>query len=263
MTLARDELTAAQRAIALAPQTEKYRVLEREAIRSGASFGMGKSRISKAVDVLCRAGQANGLDTSNVERIVGRGLQGIATLVRPAAERGTHALVGVGTAAALQRRDFAPLKFVVQEVLPEGLTLLAGAPEIGKSWLALDIAIAVAAGRFCLGGQGVDQGEVLYLALEDGEAAAAPPPEVDACGGLAGVVSLCNRVAAGRGWRREDRSVVRRMLEAAFGGDRRARKVPPPLIGQKCLWARLRRLVTSSKLRDPTFDRDSRGAPYP
>jgi len=169
MTVTRDELAAAQRAIALAPQPEKYRVLEREAMSIGTLVQSGKVEMAEAVDALCHAGLNNGLSRANVEHIVGRGLQGIVTLTRSAAERGADVITGVGTAAALQRRDFAPLKFVVQEVLPEGLTLLAGAPKIGKSWLALDMAIAVAAGHFCLGDRCVDQGEVLYLALEDGE----------------------------------------------------------------------------------------------
>ena len=32
-------------------------------------------------------------------------------------------------------------KFIVEELLPEGLHILAGAPKIGKSWLALWICL--------------------------------------------------------------------------------------------------------------------------
>jgi RecA-family ATPase len=53
--------------------------------------------------------------------------------------------------------------------LPEGLTLPAGKPKLGKSWLALSVAFAVAAGGVALGTYPVAQGEVLYLALEDNE----------------------------------------------------------------------------------------------
>ena len=49
----------------------------------------------------------------------------------------------------------------------EGLTLLAARPKIGKTWLALDIAIAVATGGYCLGDIKCEQGDVLFLALED------------------------------------------------------------------------------------------------
>jgi hypothetical protein len=73
----------------------------------------------------------------------------------------------VFTAADLQRRTFPPIAFVIPEIIPEGLTILAGRPKVGKSWLALDIGIAIAAGRYCLGERKPTQGAVLYGALED------------------------------------------------------------------------------------------------
>jgi len=72
------------------------------------------------------------------------------------------------TAAALQHMTFPPLKFIVPELIPEGATLLVSRPKLGKSWLVLDIAIAVSSGRFTLGSMEPIQGDVLYLALEDG-----------------------------------------------------------------------------------------------
>jgi hypothetical protein len=44
---------------------------------------------------------------------------------------------------------------------------MAGAPKLGKSWLCLGLAIAVASGGRALGTIPVERGEVLYLALED------------------------------------------------------------------------------------------------
>ena len=58
-------------------------------------------------------------------------------------------------------------RWAIPEVLPEGLTLLAGKPKLGKSWLALSAALSIAAGGVALGTQSVTQGDVLYLALED------------------------------------------------------------------------------------------------
>jgi hypothetical protein len=72
------------------------------------------------------------------------------------------------TAAALQTMTFAPLKFVLPGIVPEGATLLVSRPKLGKSWLVLDVAIATAAGRFTLGELRPSPGAVLYLALEDG-----------------------------------------------------------------------------------------------
>ena len=75
---------------------------------------------------------------------------------------------GIFSAADLQHREFPPIKWIVPDVLPEGLTLLAGKPKLGKSWLALDMALAVAGGGSVLGRE-CDPGAVLYLALEDNQ----------------------------------------------------------------------------------------------
>lgn len=71
------------------------------------------------------------------------------------------------TAAELWDMVFPPIKFAVPGVIAEGLTLLAGAPKRGKSWLALDLCCAVASGGFTLGDQHCIEGDVLYAALED------------------------------------------------------------------------------------------------
>jgi AAA domain len=55
----------------------------------------------------------------------------------------------------------------VPGLIAEGLNLLAGAPKLGKSWLALNVAAAVAYGGTALDRLAVERGEVLYLALED------------------------------------------------------------------------------------------------
>jgi RecA-family ATPase len=73
------------------------------------------------------------------------------------------------TADALQAMAFPPLTYLLPGLVPEGLCLLVSRPKLGKSWLALDIAIATAAGRFVLGDLKPATGEVLYLALEDGK----------------------------------------------------------------------------------------------
>lgn len=62
--------------------------------------------------------------------------------------------------------DWPELVWVAPELLPSGLTILAGRPKVGKSWLALQIALAVASGGMVFG-QRVESGPVLYLALED------------------------------------------------------------------------------------------------
>jgi len=75
----------------------------------------------------------------------------------------------LGTASELLLKEFRPLKWAVPDLVPEGLTLLAGKPKTGKSWLALDFAIAAANGSYAIGALKCDPGPVLYLALEDTE----------------------------------------------------------------------------------------------
>jgi len=72
------------------------------------------------------------------------------------------------TASALMRKQLAPMRMVVPGLLYEGANIVAGSPKVGKSWLMLDIALAVAGGWPALATQRVEQGDVLYLALEDG-----------------------------------------------------------------------------------------------
>lgn len=74
--------------------------------------------------------------------------------------------LGIFSAFDLGRTEFPAIKFIVPGYLPEGATILAGRPKLGKSWLALDLALAVAKGSKCLGVE-CEQGDVLYLALED------------------------------------------------------------------------------------------------
>lgn len=68
-------------------------------------------------------------------------------------------------ASELYGKQLERTRMIVQRMIPCGLTVLAGAPKRGKSWLALALAVAVASGGDFLG-QRVNQGSVLYLDLE-------------------------------------------------------------------------------------------------
>lgn len=71
------------------------------------------------------------------------------------------------SARDLLAMQFQPVNYVVPGYIADGLSLLAGAPKIGKSWLVMEIATAIASGGTCLGGIQCVRGDVLYLALED------------------------------------------------------------------------------------------------
>ncbi len=71
------------------------------------------------------------------------------------------------TAAELWDMPFPPVQWIVPDYITPGLTLLVGAPKLGKSWLALDLCNAVAEGGYTLGDRHCAKGAVLYAALED------------------------------------------------------------------------------------------------
>ena len=70
------------------------------------------------------------------------------------------------TAEQLQSAPYSPVPFLVEGLLPEGLHILAGAPKIGKSWLALWLCLCISQGQ-ALWNFATTQGEALYLSLED------------------------------------------------------------------------------------------------
>lgn len=70
------------------------------------------------------------------------------------------------TVAQLLTTTFKPRPHVIEGLLPQGLTLLAGKPKMGKSWLDVDMALSVGTGETCLGHE-VKQGSVLLASLED------------------------------------------------------------------------------------------------
>ncbi|MDB2528892.1 AAA family ATPase [Alphaproteobacteria bacterium] len=73
------------------------------------------------------------------------------------------------TAAELMKLEFPPPQWLVEGLLPEGLTVLSGAPKIGKSWLSLQIALSITTASPLFGRAPASEKSVLLLALEDNE----------------------------------------------------------------------------------------------
>jgi len=71
------------------------------------------------------------------------------------------------SARELMKMQFPPKREIIKGIIPAGCIILVGAPKVGKSWFVLQAATAVASGSDFLGAP-TEQGDVLYLALEDG-----------------------------------------------------------------------------------------------
>jgi hypothetical protein len=99
--------------------------------------------------------------------IRGGGTYGNVTSGRTHSDSGRNGKLETLSAADLMALDLLPATPVVQGILYVGVTVFAGKPKIGKSWMMLNLALAVTTGSTFLGNMTVQQGEVLYLALED------------------------------------------------------------------------------------------------
>jgi len=72
------------------------------------------------------------------------------------------------TAADLALEDDMPVNFVVEDLVTEsGLTILAGPTNVGKSYLALNMAYSIILGAPTLGNKATQQSRVSYVASDD------------------------------------------------------------------------------------------------
>lgn len=72
------------------------------------------------------------------------------------------------SARAILAEKFRAVRWVIPDILPEGAYLLAAKPKVGKSWLALQLCVAVV-GEQAIFGKLASGGAALYLALEDND----------------------------------------------------------------------------------------------
>ncbi|MEQ8480097.1 MAG: AAA family ATPase [Hoeflea sp.] len=63
---------------------------------------------------------------------------------------------------------FPAVRWIVPDYLPEGFSVLAGRQKLGKTWMAIDFALAVASGGCALGSIECEAGNVLYIDMENG-----------------------------------------------------------------------------------------------
>lgn len=72
----------------------------------------------------------------------------------------------VRSAQDLLDSPLASVTWLVEELIPTGLVVLAGTPKVGKSWLSLDLSVSVSTGQPFLD-HATERSGVLYLCLED------------------------------------------------------------------------------------------------
>lgn len=70
------------------------------------------------------------------------------------------------SAQDLQKVELPPVRYLIEDLLPQGTSILTAASKIGKSWLVLDMGLQIAAGGYFFNKRTESTG-VLYLALED------------------------------------------------------------------------------------------------
>jgi hypothetical protein len=73
------------------------------------------------------------------------------------------------TAAELRDKEFPPVNWAVEGIIPEGLCVFAGDPKVGKSLVAVDICSAIASGVKGFGSRPCVAGGAVYISLEDPE----------------------------------------------------------------------------------------------
>lgn len=156
---------------------ERNHVLNKAAHALGGYVGAGRLARDEVRAALVAAVVAAGwqdLDkcVRTIEGGIGSGVKEPRVLVVPPLEAAAaiERAAGIYSAADLMRKTFQPVQWAIRDLLPEGVTILSGAPKVGKSWLVYGWCVAVATGTPIWPGRQPEQrGEALYLALEDNE----------------------------------------------------------------------------------------------
>ena len=67
----------------------------------------------------------------------------------------------------IAKKVYPPKNWFVNSLIPQGLTTIAGQSKVGKSWMLMQIALAISSGGIVFGNLRCQRADVLYLARED------------------------------------------------------------------------------------------------
>ena len=154
--------------------------VNRAALMLGHYVGAGRIDRTRVEAALFDAALAVGLGHSEAHATIASGLEaGIAepryapraraSRAKPARDPATFVAPQVRVLSDIQTANIAETRHVVRDLIIPGVTLLYADPKVGKSFLALGLAGAVALGDPALGSLSTAPGDVLYLALEDND----------------------------------------------------------------------------------------------
>lgn len=161
-----------------APAGTRNDSLNRAAFKLAQFVPTGLLDETTILDTLAAAAGEAGLHAAEIRATlqsgIRAGLQRPRTLPAAMINRATGEITDVTTnwwqqgitLAELQTKYFEPLRWIVERICPEGVTLVAAKPKSKKSWIALGLALAIAMNRLALGKLTVTPGRVLFLDLE-------------------------------------------------------------------------------------------------
>lgn len=78
-----------------------------------------------------------------------------------------YKMINLISAKGIQETKYKPINWLIPDLLPEGMAILAGRPKIGKSFLALNLALGIARGGKALSYFDCNRHSILYLPYED------------------------------------------------------------------------------------------------
>jgi hypothetical protein len=152
--------------------TEETRVIPwGENLDSSSDDGLSRARRDPPFVVsVGSVGKSLTSNTSNSPPPPSNGSLKLLTSASNTSNTSNSLIEAARTGEWLSNTVFEPLRFAIPGIIPEGFAVVAGPPKSGKSWLALDWLLSIAAGGRALGQIAVGAPRrVLYLALEDSD----------------------------------------------------------------------------------------------